>query len=196
MMPNYLDVKPTDCRLTDCEWRTYREAAQRGNLFFNYGTGPFALFNRWWQTRRRATPFRQTPSHVGVVGANRGAYESVVGRGPTRDFSVDRYLLSTGGRLEIGEFTTGFDDRDVDRAFSALHHYMERLPRYWFLPKYDYLSLLTYGAFQLNGAVICSEIVAYYSNELLRNSSGYMLSVDELVLPVDWLRKVTVIWEG
>lgn len=192
-MPNYMDLKPPDCRLTDAEWRTYREAAQRGRLFLTYGRSPFALFNRWWQGRRRGTKFGETPSHIGIVGSDRGAYESLLWRGPTRDFSLDRYLSRRGRcRLQIAEIAVGYDPKDMIRAFEALHHYMWRLP----IRGYDWLSLLTYGTWQMNGRVICSELVQVYTNELLRHSSGYLLGVDELVLPVDWLRKVTVIWEG
>lgn len=183
---------PRGCRLTPREWTRYLDACERGRLFFVYGEGLFARLNRWWQSRRLGGSWRTIPSHVGIVGAHRVAIESMPWRGPTRDFSVDRYLVGRGRMVMIGDVRCLHDGDDVERAHDALRIYMTRMPR----RGYDYLSLLSYGRWQINGKTICSELAQVYVNDLCRRDTETLLGVDELILSGAWLARVTPIWRG
>ncbi|MCE5230043.1 hypothetical protein LLG95_10660 [bacterium] len=170
----------------------YASACRRGCLFFVENSGFWGRVNKHYQAHRLGCEVPEfAPTHVGVIGRARGAYESLMGRGPTRDRSVDRYLAGAR-RLAIGRVKGNYGDADVERAFNAITWHIQR-----YAPRYDWASLLTFGLVQSNNAMICSELVGVFVNELLRLDRKWRLMVpDRLVLPWEWLEFVDIEWMG
>lgn len=177
-------------RLVSSQWAGYVAACQRGHLFFVMDNGAMGRVNRWYQARRLGqTPPPFAPSHIGVIGTARGAYESLWRRGPTRDYSVDRYLHGNRA-LAIGKIRHAYGLADVDRALARLVRHIQT-----YQPHYDWLSLVTLGRVQANNSMICSELVTVYVNELLRSNTQWaLIAGDAMVLPWQWLEHVEIVW--
>ncbi len=175
-------MKPKNCRLTDDQWALYLTECQRGRMFFTIGGSLISRLDAWYQrTLLRKEKFDLIPTHVGIVGDERSAYESRPFRGPTRDFFVDDYTVGEG-RLLIAEFFERVSEDQIKGGIKALIRYMRDSPRH-----YDFVSLLTCGYLQKNNAAICSEWAGRYINEVLRGFPEYYLQGDIMVLPAEIL---------
>lgn len=175
-----IDDRPKNCRLTLGAWDSYKTNCVRGRLFFTLGDSWLSWINRTYQRRFLGkSRLELTPSHVGIVGDERFAYESLVRRGPTRDFSIDRYTCGPSNRLIIADLDLPLSDIAITAGIQSMLRYMRERRH-----KYDWLSLLSLGHFQMNNALICSEMAQIYINEVYRATPGYQFPVDQLVLPL------------
>ncbi len=182
--------KPKRCRLSDREWLHYKTECKRGRLFFTVGGGLMGAVNRIYQRALLGWRAGDRPTHVGVIGDERFAYEALPLRGLTRDFCVDRYVRGNR-RLVIGELRYPLAPQMIDAGIRAMLRYMRNRRG-----GYDFLSLLSFGLAQSNGRLICSEVVKIYADEALRYQRGWALEHDRLVLPWEWLDLVDVKFEG
>lgn len=183
-------LPPVGCRLKDAEWRRYLDYCKQGNLFFTRGRSLLSRINHFYQRRLLGKAHELHADHVGVIGDARGAYESLVMRGPTRDRSLDRYLVGEGPELIIARLTGNYSDEDTKRAMLALIYYIQGTRGY------DWISLATRGALQMNNRAICSELVQVYINEVFKRDEQFQTKYDRLVLPDEIYKHVMVLWHG
>lgn len=193
---DYIDRKPPSCRFDDEKWARYLIACQQGNLFFTAGAGLFAKINFWYQSRVLKRSYKSVQvCHVGIVGDARGAYESHMWTGPSRNAGIDPYTIGNG-RLIIGRLKYAPGQPVIDRAFRALIWHIQKLQRTRFWKRYDLISLITGGALQRRDSDICSELVKVYVDEICRHDERYELRQDAFVLPAEWLDECFIIFDG
>ena len=184
------DPKPAKCRLTQAEWEKYLDACQRGNLFFYRGVSLVGALNFCYQKwiLKKKTKFQ--PTHVGVIGDERFAYEALFFDGLTRNESVDRYLNGSG-RLMIGRLKAQPTPAEVQQGILCLLRAMREKKI-----RYDWISLISLGLVQSNGRMICSEAVQEYMKGTLQYRNDFVLRPAEFVLPWQFVPYVDVLWEG
>jgi hypothetical protein len=186
-----IELKPKNCRLSDEQWKSYLAECKPGRIFFTAGNSLMSRINRWFQRKMlRRSVFELHVDHVGIIGSERGAYESLFKSGPTREFFVDRYTCGDR-QLIIAEWIPPFSNDEVDRGLDVLISYLRSNVR-----KYDWFSLLTFGRLQKNNAMICSEFVQMYIDEALRMRPTHKFIRDRLILPDELLNQVNIKFSG
>ncbi len=171
--------------------QNYLECCTKGTIFFLERHDLVGRINKRYQSWKFRRPIPEfAPTHVGIIGDARGAYESLFPNGPTRNLCVDRYLLPKY-TLKIGVFDYTYTVEDMERGMAAIIRYIQQHPHY------DWLSLVPFLNLQESNSSICSSLISIYANEVLRHNDDWKLQTNEnLVLPWEWLDHCQIIWES
>ena len=174
-------------RLPEKEYYEFFDKVDAGDIFFSSGDSFIDSVNRWYQKKLLRNKECGHVSHVGIIDDYGFMIESRGKIGPTRDFHISNRLEGKERKLIIGKVVYDHDNVDIERAISAILEYMTVVPR-----GYDFMSLFSFGRIQSNNKVICSELVGFYLNNLLRANMDFTLIMDKLILPREMIDFVEV----